>query len=109
MPFCTTGFAASDPYGATPVAAFPVSLNVHASASLDTFADEIVEPVASRVFARSPFGYGQAAEVAVAGAAAALAPEPQAATAPVGLLTRTATGRERQGCRHRHAHPQADI
>ena len=58
MPFCTTGFAASDPYGATPVAAFPVSLNVHACASLDTFADEIVEPVASRVFARSPFGYG---------------------------------------------------
>jgi hypothetical protein len=35
----------------------PVSLNVQASASRDTFAEEIVEPAASRVFARSPFAY----------------------------------------------------
>jgi hypothetical protein len=33
-------------------------LNVQACASLDTFAEEIAEPVASRVFARSPFEYG---------------------------------------------------
>jgi len=33
-------------------------LNVQASRSRDTFADEIAEPAASRVLARSPFGYG---------------------------------------------------
>jgi len=32
-------------------------LNVHASRSLDTFADVMAEPAASRVLARSPFGY----------------------------------------------------
>jgi hypothetical protein len=36
----------------------PDSLNVQASLSLDTLAEEIVEPAASRVLARSPFGYG---------------------------------------------------
>src|SRR5215471_18367763 len=33
--------------------------NVQACLSLDTFADVIVEPAASRVSARSPLGYGQ--------------------------------------------------
>jgi hypothetical protein len=32
---------------------------------LDTFAEEIVDPVASRVFARSPFEYGHEPEAAV--------------------------------------------
>jgi hypothetical protein len=32
--------------------------NVQACWSLDTFADDIAEPAASRVFAMSPFGYG---------------------------------------------------
>jgi hypothetical protein len=34
-----------------------VSLNVQACASLDTFTEEIIDPVASRVFARSTFAY----------------------------------------------------
>jgi len=65
MPFCTIGFAVSDPKGATPTAAFPVSLNVQAGASLDTFAEEIVDPMATRVFARSPFAYGQEPDASV--------------------------------------------
>jgi len=32
-----------------------VTLNAQAGASPDTFAEEIVDPVAFRVFARSPF------------------------------------------------------
>ena len=39
-----------------------MSLNVQACASLDTFAEEIVDPVASRVFARSAFEYGHEPE-----------------------------------------------
>jgi len=35
----------------------PDSLNVHASFSDATFADEIRDPAASRVLARLPFGY----------------------------------------------------
>jgi hypothetical protein len=35
-----------------------VSLNVHACSTLDTFVDEIAEPRATRVFAKSPFEYG---------------------------------------------------
>ncbi len=56
-PFTTTGAAASDPAYLTPVAAVPASLNVHASRSVPTFAAEIRDPAASRVLARSPFGY----------------------------------------------------
>jgi hypothetical protein len=56
------GFAAKDPHGGEPTAAAPVSLNVQACASLDTLADESVDPVASRVFARSPFAYGHEAD-----------------------------------------------
>jgi hypothetical protein len=63
-----------------------VSLNVHACASLETFADEIVERAASRVFARSPFGSGHESEVEEADALVAFAPEPHPASAPVGLL-----------------------
>jgi hypothetical protein len=40
-------------------------LNVQACASLETFAEEIVDPVASRVFARSTFEYGHDPEPAV--------------------------------------------
>jgi hypothetical protein len=65
------GFAVNDPYGRTPTVAFPVSLNVHACASVDTFAEEIVDPVASRVFARSSFEYGHEPD---AGAVEAAAP-----------------------------------
>jgi hypothetical protein len=36
----------------------PGSWNVQAGWSLDTFAEEIVDPAASRVLARSPLGYG---------------------------------------------------
>src|ERR1700733_14198064 len=64
------GFAVNDPYGRTPVAALPVSLNVQACASLDTFAEEIVDPVASRVFARSAFEYGHEPDAEAADAAA---------------------------------------
>jgi hypothetical protein len=38
-------------------------LNVHAGSSPETFAEEIVESVARRVFARSAFGYGQEPEL----------------------------------------------
>ena len=41
-----------------------MSLNVQACASLETFAEEIVDPVASRVFARSTFEYGHDPEPA---------------------------------------------
>src|ERR1700759_3672949 len=58
VPPATTGAAASEPRCATPPAAVPASLNVHASRSRDTLADEIPEPAASLVLARSPFGYG---------------------------------------------------
>jgi len=47
--------AVNEPYGGIPFAAPPVSLNVHACLSLDTFAEEIVDPGASLVFARSAF------------------------------------------------------
>src|ERR1700751_246968 len=57
-PFATTGAAANDPAGATPAAALPASLTLHASRNCATFAEEIVEPAASRVLARSPSGYG---------------------------------------------------
>lgn len=66
------GFAASDPDPATLVAAVPLSLNVHAWPSLDTFVDEIVESGAIRVFARSAFESGHDPE-APAGEAAGLA------------------------------------
>src|SRR5262249_44343706 len=101
-PFSTMAFALNAPYGRTPTAAFPVSLNVHACASVDTFAFEIVDPVASRVFARSPFEYGHTPEaVAVRlvaacvvtvlhpARAAALCP-PQAARSKPATTVRTA-------------------
>jgi hypothetical protein len=65
-PSCTIGFAANDPVEKTPAAAFPVSLNVQAGASSATFADEIVEPAASRVFARSAFEYSHEPGAALA-------------------------------------------
>jgi hypothetical protein len=43
-------------------------LNVQASASLATFADEIVDPAASRVLARSAFEYAHDPEPAVGAA-----------------------------------------
>ncbi|MBV9422518.1 MAG: hypothetical protein JOZ98_06390 [Solirubrobacterales bacterium] len=46
-----------------------MSLNVQDGASLDTFAEEIVDPVASRVFARSAFEYGHEPEKRTAEAA----------------------------------------
>jgi hypothetical protein len=47
-----------------------VMWKVQACSSLDTFADEIVEPAASRVFAMSPFEYGQDPDANGLGAAA---------------------------------------
>jgi hypothetical protein len=44
-------------------------LNVHDCSSLDTFAEEIVEPAASRVFAMSAFGYGHEPAAPVVGVA----------------------------------------
>lgn len=43
-----------------------MSLNVQACSSLVTFADEIVEPGARRLFARSAFAYGQDPDAAIA-------------------------------------------
>jgi hypothetical protein len=56
VPFTTTGAAANEPAPDTPVAAVPVSLNVHASFSPETFDDEICDPTASLVLSRFPFG-----------------------------------------------------
>jgi hypothetical protein len=56
VPFTTTGAAANEPAPDTPFAAVPVSLNVHASFSWETFADEICAPVTSLVLARFPLG-----------------------------------------------------
>src|SRR6202042_1871142 len=57
-PSVTTGAAASEPYVGAACTADPVSLNAHACRSPDTLAEEITDPAATRVFARSPFGYG---------------------------------------------------
>jgi hypothetical protein len=56
VPLTTTGAAANEPAPDTPVAAVPVSLNVHASFSWETFDDEICDPTASLVLSRFPFG-----------------------------------------------------
>jgi hypothetical protein len=56
VPFTTTGAAANEPAPDTPFAAVPVSLNVHASFSRETFAAEICAPVAALVLARFPLG-----------------------------------------------------
>ena len=61
-PPCTTGPAVNAPTPGTPAAAVPDSLNAHASRSVDTFADEMTEPGASRVLARLPLGYGHCPE-----------------------------------------------
>ena len=47
-----------EPTPVRPAAAWPASLNVHASRSPDTFAAEITESGATRVLPISPFGYG---------------------------------------------------
>jgi hypothetical protein len=65
-PFTMTGAAANEPVPDTPVAAVPVSLNVHDSFSDATLDEEIRDPAASRELARSSFGYA----AAPAGAAA---------------------------------------
>ena len=65
-PSDTTGAAVSEPEYDTPAAALPVSSNDQASLSCDTLADEITEPGATLVLARSPFGYGHCPEGAVA-------------------------------------------
>src|ERR1700722_11529273 len=52
------GFAASVPYPPTLPVASPVSLKDHTCFSVDTFASVIVDPTASRLFARLPFEYG---------------------------------------------------
>src|SRR5579872_2174499 len=52
------GLAASDPIDETPLAASPLMANVQTSRRLATSRDEIVEFSATRVFARSAFGYG---------------------------------------------------
>src|SRR6516225_5147601 len=65
-PFTTTGAAANAPVFPTPAAAVPVSLKLQASRSEATFADVMADPAASRVLARSPFGYGQEPDGAAA-------------------------------------------
>jgi hypothetical protein len=100
-PFTTTGAAANEPEPDTPVAAVPVSLNVHASFSDATFDDEIRDPTASRVLVRSPFGYahdpaGGAAPANVLDVGAGCAEDAEelhpAASPPVKLATVSATG-----------------
>src|ERR1017187_4298858 len=53
------GPAAKVPTPATLDAALPFNVNVQSFFSWDTFCSEIADPVASRVFARSPLAYGQ--------------------------------------------------
>jgi hypothetical protein len=83
-------------------------LKVHACASLDTFADEIPEPTASRVFARSAFEYSHAPDAPALEAAAVVLmvsqPElatavrlaPQAASSAPAATTTTALTMERE-------------
>jgi hypothetical protein len=66
-------------------------LNVQASASLDTFADEIVEPAASRVLAMSPFGYGHDPRAAGAAANVIVFPAEAGLVAPQPAITKLAT------------------
>ena len=68
----TTGLAASAPAPCTPAAAVPVRWNDHASRSEDTLAAEIAD-TASRVLARSPFGYAHVPEGVAAPAKALVA------------------------------------
>ena len=94
-PSCTTGAAVSEPILETPAAAVPDSLNAHASRSADTFADEIAEPGASLVLARSPFGYGHDPDGAAAPGNAVLAGAglpPLHAAASIVIETSTVTG-----------------
>jgi hypothetical protein len=106
VPSTTTGAAANAPAPFTPFAAVPASLNVHASFSDATFADEITDPAASRVLSRSPFGSAHdpaaaaaPANVTVVGAGCAACAEddaeelhPAAITPPARLATLSATG-----------------
>jgi hypothetical protein len=71
-------------------------LNDHAGTSLDTFAEEIADPGASRVFARSPFAYGHDPDATFADTFVALlvrrqpvvaALPPQAATSDPATVT----------------------
>jgi hypothetical protein len=85
-----------------------VSLNVQARASLETFAEEIVDPAAFRVLARSAFEYGHEPEARALEAATLvvtvwqpdLAPAvpfpPQAATNNPAAISRTAPSVMRQ-------------
>src|ERR1700735_4560458 len=98
-PFATTGAAANEPAPDTPVAAVPVSSNVHASFSDATFDAESRDPVASRELARSPFGYAEAPAGAAAPEnaleAGAGCPEelhPATMIPPVKLATVSASG-----------------
>ena len=101
------GAAVNDPYGRTPVAAFPVSLNVQACASLDTSCEEIVEPVASRWFARSAFGYGHELEARAIEAATFVVTVVQPELAPaVPLPPQPATKQPR---RDKHGHTEGSV
>src|ERR1700742_1918942 len=98
-PFATTGAAANEPAPDTPVAAVPVSLNVHASFSDATFDEEIRDPVASRELARSSFGYAEAPAGAAApehaleaGAGRPAGPHPPSMSPPVKRATVSASG-----------------
>ena len=75
-----------------------MSLNVQACASLETFAEEIVDPVASRVFARSAFEYGHEPE----------APVVEAATFVVTVLQPDARGRGPVPAASRNQQPRRD-
>src|ERR1700726_3935107 len=99
VPFTTTGAAANEPAPFTPFAAVPDSLNVHASLSDATFDEEIRDPTASRVLARSPFGnahdpVGAAAPANVLDVGAGCPEELHPATMipPVRLATVSASG-----------------
>jgi hypothetical protein len=62
-----------------------VSLNVQDCESLDTLAEEILDRVASRVFARSAFEYGHEPDVLAAEAAACVVTVLQPELAPAVL------------------------
>src|ERR1039458_10113452 len=59
IPLTTIGPAAKVPTPPTLDAALPFNVNVQSFFSWDTFCSEIADPVASRVFAKSPLEYGQ--------------------------------------------------
>src|SRR5580692_507043 len=88
----TIGVSAREPTCERLLAAFPVSMKPQANFSDDTFFEEMVEPMATRVFARLPFGNAHDGDAGLA-PAAELTPPLAANKAMIVASTREVTTR----------------